>query len=398
MELVINTSAQKCSITKTEQASPVPSPTLSATAHNTVMGTRAVTRDIRILHKQKKFEIELPNEDNIFEVDLIIKCLGKWEGIVHRFRAKIPSNYPFTFPLISCLESEKSFHPNIQPSDGSVCLGILTSEEWKAMYSLSDVCTALSDMFLSPNWEHSLNQEAFELFHDNKNAFHDRLRSLGASITTSETLPTPKISENADDMVKEGIKSTQCDQIDQFSAVALEKGEINHIKVKADQCGGKEENINESTLSTVCVKAMTDICINEEEIFIEGDNSHIQSTHSKVPVPPGNAQNILAAESMKIVSNSTEIVQNSKLSGNETTSSKSETSVAQDLEELSTITETIAMVCYISEIYILFATFVSCHLFLLFCCVSLYLLCPQFQFTKHISLHLHLHSTLNLFN
>ena len=301
----------------------------------------------KILFKQKKFEVELPNEDNIFEVDLIIKCLGKWEGIVHRFRAKIPSNYPFTFPVINCLESEKSFHPNIQPSDGSVCLGILTSEGWKAMFSLTDVCTALCNMFLTPNWEHSLNQEVFELFHDNKNAFDDRLRSLGASIATSEILEIPKVSKNAAKNARKELKSTVGDKIAKCKASsAVNVEEIRNTKIAADQWEGKEENNNESALPTVCVKAMTDIHINEEEKIVEENTGHKQSknTNSKVKDPTQKSQK-KSADSMKIVQHPTEIVESVIVSSSDGTSSKSDTSVTQDFAEISTITETIAMVC-----------------------------------------------------
>jgi ubiquitin-protein ligase len=44
------------------------------------------------------------------------------------YRAQIPVNYPFSHPVITCLNAEKSFHPNIQPTDGSICMGLLTSE------------------------------------------------------------------------------------------------------------------------------------------------------------------------------------------------------------------------------------------------------------------------------
>lgn len=162
-------------------ASSSSSPTATATASGIIVGTKAVNRDVKQLLKQNLFQIDFPSEDNIFEIDLIIKCEGDWEGMGHTFRAKIPPNYPFSFPTIMCLESEKAFHPNIQPSDGSICLGILTSEEWRAMYTLTDICTAISSMFRVPNWDHALNQEAFELFHDKKDQFYRRLKTLGAT-------------------------------------------------------------------------------------------------------------------------------------------------------------------------------------------------------------------------
>jgi ubiquitin-protein ligase len=360
-------SAQKRTVTKTEQTGTAPSPPVSSIAHNVVMGTRAVTRDLKILFKQKKFEIELPNEDNIFVVDFIIKCLGNWEGIVHRFRATIPSNYPFTFPSINCLESEKSFHPNIQPSDGSVCLGILTSEEWKAMYSLSDVCTALSDMFLCPNWEHSLNQEVFQLFHDDKKGFHDRIRSLGGFIATSEILSTPSNSEKAEDLVQEDMKSSECSDSVQCTAVGRDEDNKCESKVTAHSSdereesegkegnggiegnggrGGREESSSDSASSTVCVRAMTDISINEGAELVKSDHSATQSTHSDNEVSSYNAEEIVVEESIEKVEDSSELVQDKKLSSSVSPAPafSSLTSALNDMSDLSAITETIAMV------------------------------------------------------
>ena len=351
-------SAEKRTVTKTEQSGTASSPPVSSTAHNFVMGTRAVTRDLKILFKQKRFEIELPNEDNIFVVDLIIKCLGHWEGIVHRFRATIPSNYPFTFPLINCLESKKSFHPNIQPSDGSVCLGILTSEEWKAMYSLSDVCTALSDLFLSPNWDHSLNQEVFQLYHDDKKGFHDRLRSLGGSIATSELLSSLSNSENAEGLIQEGMKSGECSDIRQCTAVGRDEDKICESEVSAHGSEGRggsegkegkggregrEESNRDSASSTVCVRTMADI--NEGAEQLKGDNSVTHSTHSDITVPLHSTDKIEAVESIEIAADSSELVQDKELSNSAAPAFPSETSALCDMSDLSAITETIAMVC-----------------------------------------------------
>ena len=145
-----------------------------------IKGARAVNRDLKALRKQNIFEFEFPDDDDIFVIDFTINCGGLWEGINHTFRANISQNYPFTHPVVTCLDYSNTYHPNIQPSDGSICLGLLTSDGWKAMCTLTDLCIALSGMFFTPNWEHSLNQDVFTSYHDNKNEFYRRLKSLGA--------------------------------------------------------------------------------------------------------------------------------------------------------------------------------------------------------------------------
>jgi ubiquitin-protein ligase len=224
------------------------SPTATTSTSGIIVGTKAVNRDVKQLLKQQLFAIDFPFEDNIFEIDLTIKCEGDWEGIEHTFRAKIPPNYPFSFPTIICLESEAAFHPNIQPSDGSICLGILTAEEWKAMYTLTDICGAISGMFRVPNWDHALNQEAFELFHDKKDQFYRRLKALGATNPLVETAGTETEEESGDGKVSAAAAEVTSGSKKASKKKNNKKNPVTSKSAPLSQCieGVKSVHIDES--------------------------------------------------------------------------------------------------------------------------------------------------------
>lgn len=233
------------------------SSTTSASSSGIIVGTRAINRDVKLLLKQKLFEIDFPSEDNIFEIDLVIKCGGDWEGIVHKFRAKVPTNYPFSYPIITCLESEKAFHPNIQTSDGSICLGILTSEEWKAMYTLTDICNAISSMFFVPNWDHSLNQEAFELFHDNKEEYYRRLRALGATLSSTDTCEKKGLDTSS------GKEEEHVDGI--ANSAVEESSSVRKACVPKKKPSKKGSGSSKSAPLSQCIEGVTGIQIDECE-------------------------------------------------------------------------------------------------------------------------------------
>jgi hypothetical protein len=95
----------------------------------------------------------------------------------------------------------------------------------------------------------------------------------------------------------------------------------------------------------VCVRAMTDISINEGAEQLKSDNTVMQSAHSDKEVPSHNAEERAAVESIETAADSTELVQDKKLSSSVAPAFSSATSALNDMSDLSAITETIAMVC-----------------------------------------------------
>ena len=143
-------------------------------------GVKAINRQLKEL--MKKFEVNLPNEQDISIFEITVKCKGMWDGIVSRFSITLPvSEYPFAQPKsVVCIDdSKKVFHPNISPDDGTVCLSMLNSD-WSPMNTLLHLCEAISELFIVPNWGHSLNDACGEMFNNRQVDFFKHLKKLGA--------------------------------------------------------------------------------------------------------------------------------------------------------------------------------------------------------------------------
>ena len=112
-------------------------------------------------------ELELPRQVKIvfadksdlmnFQVSLS-PDEGYWRGGCFIFRFSIRPLYPHDAPKVKCETSV--FHPNID-TQGNVCLNILR-EDWKPVLSISAVIYGLLHLFLDPNPNDPLNQEAAE--------------------------------------------------------------------------------------------------------------------------------------------------------------------------------------------------------------------------------------------
>ena len=140
-------------------------------------GVKAINRQLKEL--MKKFEVNLPNEQDISIFEITIKCKGMWDGIVSRFSITLPvSEYPFAQPKsVVCIDdSKKVFHPNISPDDGTVCLSMLNSD-WSPMNTLLHLCEAISELFIV-NWGHSLNDACGEMFNNRQVDFFKHLKKL----------------------------------------------------------------------------------------------------------------------------------------------------------------------------------------------------------------------------
>ena len=145
-------------------------------------GIKAVFSQLRTV--KKFYEASVPDETDISVIEVAIKCKGMWTGVEAFFRIVLPNVQ--TFPLeapkkVLAVNPSKMFHPNVDPTDGTVCLSLL-STDWSPLTTLKDVCDALQTLFVCPNWGHSLNAECNTL-HEKAHTgeFYQRLRQLGAT-------------------------------------------------------------------------------------------------------------------------------------------------------------------------------------------------------------------------
>lgn len=68
---------------------------------------------------------------------------GKFEFLID-----VPPNYKNEPPKVKCIT--KHLHPNIQQSDGSVCMNLLR-DDWLPSLSLEDILVGLLHLYRDPN-------------------------------------------------------------------------------------------------------------------------------------------------------------------------------------------------------------------------------------------------------
>jgi len=82
---------------------------------------------------------------------------GVYAGGRFSFKIDVPHSYPFSPPQVHC--TSRVWHPNICLRTGRVSLSIL-DEDWKPVISLNTVVFGLQLLFLEPNADLSVNNEA----------------------------------------------------------------------------------------------------------------------------------------------------------------------------------------------------------------------------------------------
>ncbi|RKO85105.1 putative ubiquitin-conjugating enzyme E2-16 kDa, partial [Blyttiomyces helicus] len=64
----------------------------------------------------------------------------------------------------------KIYHPNID-EDGSICIGLLKTDEWKPATKLTHVLTALSQLLETPNPDDALQASIAEVYKTDRAKF-----------------------------------------------------------------------------------------------------------------------------------------------------------------------------------------------------------------------------------
>lgn len=116
-------------------------------------------------------KISFPNKENqsTFEVTTTPEIGSYWHHGTYNFLVTIPNEYPYEPPKIAC--NTKIYHPNID-LNGNVCLNILR-QDWKPVLDINSVIIGLLFLFIEPNPNDPLNEEAAELMRNDKKKFAD---------------------------------------------------------------------------------------------------------------------------------------------------------------------------------------------------------------------------------
>merc|ERR1719152_884604 len=107
-----------------------------------------------------------PDGDNIFQwTGTITGGAGTvYEGLTFKLSLKFPTSYPYEAPQVTFITP--CFHPNVDQF-GNICLDIL-KDKWSAAYTVETVLLSLQSLLGEPNNDSPLNQQAAELWDDQR--------------------------------------------------------------------------------------------------------------------------------------------------------------------------------------------------------------------------------------
>eukprot|EP00455_Lapot_gusevi_P022047 TRINITY_DN2298_c0_g1_i2.p1 TRINITY_DN2298_c0_g1~~TRINITY_DN2298_c0_g1_i2.p1 ORF type:complete len:184 (-),score=78.09 TRINITY_DN2298_c0_g1_i2:154-705(-) len=131
-------------------------------------GSIRIQTDMEELELPANCKLNIPNREDLmnFKVD-ITPDDGYWKDGTFTFAINVPDNYPHRPPKVLC--ETKVYHPNIN-LQGNVCLNILR-DDWRPILNIQNVIHGLIFLFLDPNPDDPLNQEAAAVLRRDKAQF-----------------------------------------------------------------------------------------------------------------------------------------------------------------------------------------------------------------------------------
>ncbi|KAH7423908.1 hypothetical protein KP509_12G080300 [Ceratopteris richardii] len=151
-------------------------------------GELRVQKDISELNLSKTTSISFPNgKDDLLNFEITIRPdEGYYMGGTFVFSFNISPIYPHEAPKVKC--KTKVYHPNID-LEGKVCLNILR-EDWKPVLSINSIIYGLQYLFLDPNPDDPLNQEAADVLKDHPKQFEASVkRSMAGGYINAHYFP-----------------------------------------------------------------------------------------------------------------------------------------------------------------------------------------------------------------
>eukprot|EP00826_Nyctotherus_ovalis_P023568 TRINITY_DN1811_c0_g2_i2.p1 TRINITY_DN1811_c0_g2~~TRINITY_DN1811_c0_g2_i2.p1 ORF type:complete len:187 (-),score=52.90 TRINITY_DN1811_c0_g2_i2:4-564(-) len=137
----------------------------------------------------KSVRLFYPDKNNIMEFEATINVDDSeslWYPATYKFNVKVPPNYPHDPPRCTCMT--KIYHPNID-LNGNVCLNILRAD-WKPILGINIVLIGLKMLFLEPNSNDPLNQEAASVMRNDFSLFKSNVKkSLKGQSVDGQSFP-----------------------------------------------------------------------------------------------------------------------------------------------------------------------------------------------------------------
>ncbi|KAI4838607.1 ubiquitin-conjugating enzyme [Aureobasidium sp. EXF-8845] len=123
--------------------------------------------------------VQLAEEGNVFLWDVVMQ--GPEDSIYANGKFKIsvslPKEYPFKPPTVSF--KTKIYHPNVSNDDkGTMCLGMLRSDEWKPPNKIRDVLMLVRQILAAPQPDDAVESRIADEYKNNREVFEKNAKEF----------------------------------------------------------------------------------------------------------------------------------------------------------------------------------------------------------------------------
>ncbi|KAH0543474.1 hypothetical protein FGG08_002239 [Glutinoglossum americanum] len=116
--------------------------------------------------------VSLVSEADIYNWDIQLEGPedSPYAGGTFKLLLALPTDYPFKPPTLNF--KTKVYHPNVSNDDkGSMCLGMLRSEEWKPSSKISGVLRTARNLLIEPNPDDAVETQIAEQYKSSRKDF-----------------------------------------------------------------------------------------------------------------------------------------------------------------------------------------------------------------------------------
>ncbi|KAH0015575.1 ubiquitin-conjugating enzyme, partial [Aureobasidium melanogenum] len=126
-------------------------------------------------------QVQLAEEGNVFLWEVIMQ--GPEDSVYANGKFKIevvlPKEYPFKPPTVSF--KTKIYHPNVSNDDkGSMCLGMLRSDQWKPPNKIRDVLILVRQILSAPQPDDAVESRIADEYKNHPEVFEKNAKDFVA--------------------------------------------------------------------------------------------------------------------------------------------------------------------------------------------------------------------------
>ncbi|KAH0286757.1 ubiquitin-conjugating enzyme [Aureobasidium namibiae CBS 147.97] len=126
-------------------------------------------------------QVQLAEEGNVFLWEVIMQ--GPEDSVYangkFNISVSLPKEYPFKPPTVSF--KTKIYHPNVSNDDkGTMCLGMLRSDEWKPPNKIRDVLMLVRQILAAPQPDDAVESRIADEYKNNREVFEKNAKEFVA--------------------------------------------------------------------------------------------------------------------------------------------------------------------------------------------------------------------------